>query len=118
MARWLWAVFGILCVGTGIVGIVLPLVPTVPLMILAAFCFARSSDRLHDWLLSHRTFGPYIADWRSHGSIRPTAKRLATVSILLVFGVSLALGVRALVLGFQAAVLGAVLIFIWTRPNA
>ena len=56
---------GALSAGIGLIGIVVPLLPTTPLMILAAACFARSSPRLHDWLWNHRVFGPAIRDWRA-----------------------------------------------------
>ena len=115
--RFFWFSLGILSVGLGIIGVALPLLPTVPFMILAAFCFARSSERLHQWLLTHKQFGPAIEDWRDRGAINPRAKRLATVSIAAVFALSLALGVRPLILGIQAVVLACVLVFIWTRPN-
>lgn len=103
-------------VATGMVGIFLPLLPTVPLMILGAFCFGKSSPRLHRWLIEHPVHGPHIRDWQARGAIRPAAKRLATLSIALAFGVSVLLGVRPVILGIQALVLLAVLIFIWTRP--
>lgn len=115
--RVLWASFGILALCFGTIGIVLPLVPTVPFLLLAAFCFAQSSPAMHDWLLTHRIFGPPIADWRAGGAIRRSAKWMATASIAVVFGISLVLGLGWIVLLIQAHVLGAVLIFIWTRPD-
>ncbi|MDV4144654.1 MULTISPECIES: YbaN family protein [Shimia] len=115
--RFLWAALGILCLLLGLVGVVLPLLPTVPFLLLAAFLFARSSERLHNWLLSHPKLGPPIEDWQSRGAINPSAKRLATVSIVAVFALSLALGLRPLILGIQAVTLSCVLIFIWTRPS-
>ncbi|MEM7522917.1 MAG: YbaN family protein [Pseudomonadota bacterium] len=115
--RPVWLVIGCLCVGLAFIGVVLPLLPTVPFLLLAAFCFARSSDRFHDWLLAHRTFGPLIADWRASGAIRRRAKWLATLSVAAAFGISLALGLKFWVLGVQAAVLICVMIFIWTRPE-
>lgn len=116
--RFVWAILGIICVGLALVGVVLPLLPTVPFLLLAAFFFARSSERLHYWLLSHRTFGPSIEDWQSRGAIRPGAKRAATLSIGLVFGVSLLVRLSIPILAVQAVVLGCVLIFIWTRPTS
>ena len=115
--RPIWFLLGMIALGCGLAGVVLPLVPTVPFLLLAAFFFARSSERMHAWLLSHRTFGPMIEDWTRSGAIRPTAKRLATLSIAAVFLLSLALGLRPLIVGIQAVTLGCVLIFIWTRPN-
>ena len=69
MTRAIWAAFGLLSTGAGIAGIVLPLVPTTPFILLAAFCFARSSPRLEHWILNHRTFGPMIVHWRRHRRI-------------------------------------------------
>ncbi len=116
--RILWLILGLLSFGIGIIGIFVPLLPTVPLIILAAFCFSKSSDRLHNWLLTHRTFGPFIESWRRDGSISKRAKIYATVSVVAVFGLSLILGLKMLVLMIQFIVLGAVLVFIWSRPMA
>ncbi len=115
--RLFWAIVGILSLGLGVVGIVLPLLPTVPFVLLAAFCFARSSERLHAWLLTHQRFGPFIEDWNQRGAISLPVKRLSTLSILVVFAISVALELRPLILGIQAITLGCVAIFIWTRPS-
>ena len=53
--HYLWAGLGLFCVALAMVGVVLPLLPTVPFLLLAAFFFARSSSRLHTWLLTHQT---------------------------------------------------------------
>lgn len=115
--RWLWAALGLLALGLGAIGIFLPLLPTVPFLLLAAFFFARSSERLHNWLLTHRVFGPPIENWNRSGAISRRAKIAASLSILAAFGLSLALGVRPMILGVQAVVLIAVSLFIWTRPE-
>ena len=83
-----WFLLGFVSLALGLIGIAIPLLPTVPFMLLAAFCFARSSDRMHEWLLTHRSFGPMIDDWRSRGAISARAKRLASVSIAAVFALS------------------------------
>lgn len=98
-------------------GIVLPLLPTVPFLLLATFCFARSSERMHNWLVTHPRFGPAITDWQQNGAIGIRAKKLATVSVLIVFAISVAVGLRLPILIIQGVVLGLVLLFIWTRPN-
>ncbi len=116
--RLIWLIGGFISLALGVIGIVLPLLPTVPFMLLAAFCFARGSERIHAWLLSHPIFGPPIEDWNSRGAIRPGAKRLATLSIVAVFLLSVILGVKTTVLIIQAVVLSAVLIFIWSRPSS
>jgi len=117
VTRFLWNVAGLILVGIGIVGAFLPFLPTVVFMLAAAFCFARGSERLHGWLLGHPHFGPPIHDWNRYGAIRRPAKRMALVAIALSFAVSVALGFGAWVLAIQALVLGAVSVFILTRPD-
>ena len=118
LRRPAWLAAGVMCLALGVIGIVVPLLPTVDMVGLAAFCFARSSDRLHDWLLHHSTFGPAIQNWRDHGAISRRAKRLATVSILAAFSLSVALGLGPKILTAQAITLGLVSLFIWSRPES
>lgn len=115
--RPLWLAAGGVALTCGTVGIVLPLLPTVPFLLLAAFCFSRSSDRLHDWLVSHPRLGPPIHDWHMNGAISPKAKRLASLSIAATFLISVALGLDPKILLIQGVTLSAVAIFIWTRPG-
>jgi hypothetical protein len=82
---------GIVCVGLGSAGIVLPLVPTTPFLLLAAACFAKSSDRFHAWLLGHRRFGPVIRNYREKGGI--TRKARAIALSLLWFSMTLEKGI-------------------------
>ncbi|MYM55362.1 YbaN family protein [Thalassovita mangrovi] len=116
--RVIWAILGLISVALGLIGVVLPLLPTVPFMLLAAFFFARSSERLHAWLIEHPTFGPSIVDWQTRGAISSKGKRIATLSIVAVFAIALIMGLRPMLLIIQAITLGAVLTFIWTRPNS
>jgi uncharacterized membrane protein YbaN (DUF454 family) len=74
--------FGCLLVALGFVGIFLPLLPTTPLLLLAALCFDRGSPRFHRLLLEHRLFGPPINDWNKNRIIRPRFKLLACVMII------------------------------------
>ena len=115
--HYLWATLGLFCVALAMIGVALPLLPTVPFLLLAAFFFARSSSRLHNWLISHQTFGPLILDWQTSGAIRPAAKRAATLSVAAVFVLSILVSVPNHVLIIQAVTLGGVMIFIWSRPN-
>lgn len=69
-------------VGLGFVGAFVPIMPTVPFLLLAAACFSRSSPKLHQWLLSRPKFGPALRDWEENRVIRPRAKALATLLIL------------------------------------
>jgi hypothetical protein len=119
--RLVWMICGLASLLLAIAGVVLPLVPTVPFLLLAAYCFARSSETLHDWLLGHPTLGPPIQHWRENGAISRRAKKLATGSIAVAFGISVAfsvaLGLAWWILAIQAVVLAAVLVFIWTCPE-
>ncbi len=117
MIRGFWFILGIIALGFGMAGVPLPLLPTVPFLLLAAFCFAKSSPRLHAWLLEHKIFGPMIKDWQSSGRIRRRAKYMATLTIALAFGLSLIMGLPLRILVIQAAVLSCVMAFIWTRPD-
>ncbi len=116
-ARTLWLCVGLTATGLGLIGVVLPLMPTTVFLILAAYAFARSSPRLHGWLTEHPRFGPLILDWHEHGSINRKAKLMAVAVMALTFGVTWLVGVGNLVLGVQAVVLGAVAAFILTRPS-
>ncbi|MEI6419332.1 MAG: YbaN family protein [Sphingomonadales bacterium] len=117
MRRQLWIAAGCTCVALGAAGVVLPLLPTTPFVLLAAWCFARSSPRLHDWLLAHRLFGPLISNWRQHRAISRTAKRASLASMAAVLGISWVAGVDWHVLAIQAGVLSITAGFILTRPD-
>ena len=112
-----WLVVGSASLCLGAMGLALPLVPTTPFLLLAAFAFARSSDRWHAWLLNHRVFGPIIKDWRRHRAIGSRAKIASVVSMAGVFGLSLALNASAAALTVQAVVLTAAAAFVVSRPS-
>ncbi len=76
--RAFWFAAGCLAVLVGLVGLFLPLLPTVPFLILAAFCFSRSCRRCERWMLEHPRFGPHIRDWREHHAVALRIKQLAT----------------------------------------
>jgi uncharacterized membrane protein YbaN (DUF454 family) len=115
-AKLTWLIIGILSLGLGALGILLPLLPTTPLVLLAAFSFARSSERLHEWLINHDIFGALIDNWRQYGAISHRAKIVSVVSMVVILGISLVAAVPAYVVGIQVVVLGAAATFILTRP--
>lgn len=84
LRRALWLFAGGLSLALGIVGIVVPLLPTTPFVLLAAACFSRGSVRCERWLLTHRVFGPMVRDWRAHRAIPRRARQLAFV--MMAFG--------------------------------
>jgi uncharacterized protein len=63
----------------GAIGIFLPLLPTVPFVLLAAWCFSRGSERWERWMLAHRVFGPIVRDWRATRAVPLRAKQLASL---------------------------------------
>ena len=117
--KYLFIFCGFLFTVIGLVGVVIPLLPTTPFLLLAAAFFARSSPRFHTWILSHPKLGPPIKDWNERGAIGGQAKRLATVFICLnaafpLFIISsVTTPVRVLVGFVTVGVLG----FILSRPS-
>ncbi len=81
VVRSLLVAAGFASVALGVAGIVLPVLPTTPFMLLAAACFARSSPRFHRWLLAHRTFGPTVREWERHRAI-PWKTKLWAIALM------------------------------------
>ena len=79
---------GFCATGLGVLGIFLPVLPTVPLLLMAAACFARSSERFHQWLLSHNRLGPMIKSYTSGQGITLRSKVSAIGMIWIVIPVS------------------------------
>lgn len=89
LARGFYVAAGLACVGLGVLGIFLPLLPTTPFLLLAAACFARSSPRFYAWLLGHPRLGPPIRAWREHRRLPARTKRLGLVLIAVTFTISI-----------------------------
>jgi uncharacterized protein len=115
-ARPLYLAAGWLSLALGVLGLALPLLPTVPFVILAAFCFARSSPKLEAWLLANPSFGPHIIAWRENGAISRKGKWAATFA----FAFSIALAFYFIKWPYYLAPCIAAAItgtWIWTRPD-
>ena len=110
-------VVGFVSLALGGLGIFVPLLPTTPLVLVAAFAFANSSEKLHQWLLDHNVFGPLIHNWRRHRSISRTAKAMSLLSMVVILVISWFAGVAMLVIAVQALILGCAAAFILTRPS-
>lgn len=117
MGRIFWTGMGSAFLALGAIGVLLPLLPTTPFVLLAAFAFARGSPRLRHWLESHPRFGPPIQDWERYGAIAPRAKRLATALMALTLALSLLAGLPLRLLAIQAACLAGAATFVLTRPD-
>ncbi|RPI46903.1 MAG: DUF454 domain-containing protein [Hyphomicrobiaceae bacterium] len=116
-AKTLWLTLGLLATACGVAGIVLPLVPTTPFLLLAAFAFARSSPRLHTWLVTHPRLGPPIDDCRRHGAISRRGKLAAVAVMVATLGFSVATSARAWIILVQAIVLTGAAAFVLSRPS-
>lgn len=86
--RHLWLSAGMLSLVLGFIGIFLPLLPTTPFVLLAAFCFSNGSPRWERWLLAHPHFGPMTRNWRQHRAVPLRAKQLATLMMAVSSAVS------------------------------
>ncbi|MCG3722869.1 DUF454 domain-containing protein [Vibrio cincinnatiensis] len=75
----------------GVLGIVLPLLPTTPFILLSSACFFRSSPKFYHWLHHHRLFGPILINWQQHRAVSKQVKRRGCVFILISFAFSIAI---------------------------
>ena len=114
--RLIWLMVGALALALGAIGIVLPLLPTTPFLLVAAFAFAESSERMHQWLLNHNVFGALIHDWQRHRAISRSAKIASVAAMAAVLIITALHGVPAIVLGVQALVLVPCALFVVSRP--
>lgn len=120
--RWtkpFWFVLGLASLGLGIVGILLPLIPTTGPLLIAAFSFARSSDRMHDWLMNHPRFGKFIRDYREGRGIPMKTKITAVVAMTAAFTYSVGWVVPGLPLKVLVGAIGVwALWFVMSRPTS
>lgn len=115
--RMVWSVVAWTSLGLGLIGVFLPIMPTTPFLIVAAFGFARSNERIHRWLIEHPQLGPPISDWEKYHAISQRAKVTAIVTMLAVFMVSVLIGLNWKLLAIQGTCLAAAALFIATRPT-
>ena len=84
LSRFLWLILGLLFVAIGLIGVVVPGLPTTPLMILAAACFAKSSQRFYDWVIANKMFGHHVKNYSGGRGIPARSKR-AIIPVLWIF---------------------------------
>ncbi len=116
--RIIYHIIGLLMIVLAIIGAILPIMPTVPFLLVASWCFARSSPRFHNWLHSHKVFGPPIKQWEEQGVISPFVKILAVGGMSVGFCSFLLIAKPVLWLTIcTAIVLIAISVYILTRPS-
>lgn len=108
---------GWLALGTGIVGIFVPLLPTTCFVLLSAWCFARSSPRLHSWLRTHRIFGPIVQSWETDRSVPLRAKLAAVGVTALTCSASALIVTKTFVHVILACVVLGVALLMWRLPT-
>lgn len=117
LKRGLFLLVGLSSLALGVIGIVVPLLPSVPFILLAAFCFARSSQTLHRWLMSHPWFSDALKQWQQHRAIRKGLKRRALFFTALSFCLSI-LVVPLLWLKLMLLTMACgLLLFLWKIPE-
>lgn len=115
LGRMLYLTSGSMALALGALGVVLPLLPTTPFILLSAFCFARSAPRAHTWLLRSRLFGPILAEWQEHRAVPHRAKVTAIATVILAFGLTVATAVGSGPGRILLAVLGVALVVFLAR---
>ncbi|GGZ70192.1 inner membrane protein [Lysobacter xinjiangensis] len=115
--RWAWWLLAYAALGLGLIGIVVPGLPTVPFVLLAAFAATRGSSRLHARLLADPRFGPVIRDWQAQGAVSRRAKRLATAMMALAGLVMLLTAPRLWMAVVGIGCMAIVALWLWRRPE-
>ena len=106
IAKILWILLGSFFVMIGAIGAVIPGLPTTLFLILAAACYLRSSQKLYDWLIANKTFGPYLKDYREGKGIPRRAKKIALVMMTIFVGYAVLFALDDLIVRIVVLVLG------------
>lgn len=121
LSRVFWFSLGMIFTGIGLIGVVIPGLPTTPLMILAAACFAKSSQRFYNWILNNRMFGEHVKNYREGNGIPKRSKPviLGTMWAFVLFAVFIAIPESAPEISRNATVILAVIgtVFILRIPS-
>jgi uncharacterized protein len=117
VVRYAYVALGLVCVGLGVVGAFLPVLPTTPFMLVALWAFARSSKRLETWLLEHPRFGPRLIAWRAHRVVPWPVKLTAWGSMLGSLTLMIAGGLSRWAIGGAASVMAIGAIYVARCPS-
>ena len=117
MTRFLWALLAWVSLILGIIGAVLPVMPTVPFILLSAFAATRGSERLRGWLVAHPTFGRAILDWEQNGAVTRKAKWIAS-AMMSISSLSMAyFAPRPWMAAIGIGCMALVTLWLWCRPE-
>jgi len=116
-AQALWRLLALLCVVLGLIGVVVPGLPTVPFLLVAAWAGGRGWPQLEAWLLAHPRHGPHIRRWRDHRAVPRRAKWAASATMLLSTALIAASGAPWWVKLSVPATMAIVALWLWTRPE-
>jgi uncharacterized membrane protein YbaN (DUF454 family) len=116
--KYVHLALGWICVLLGVIGALLPVMPTTVFLILAAFFFNKGSPRIRQWLITHPTFGPPIQNWEDTKSIAPRIKLLAIGMMAVSLTASVIFGLPLKVIIIQSLCMSGASLYILTRPNA
>jgi len=117
LTRLLWIAGGFICVGLGVIGLLVPMMPGVVFLLIAAWCFSRSSERYHAWLLGHPRLGPPIVNWQNNRAISRNNKTVITAMLFSSIVATWLLGAPPIAIALQSTGIACVLLFIWSRPD-
>ncbi|WP_447741207.1 YbaN family protein [Variovorax boronicumulans] len=117
LVRWLLMVFAVLCLVLAAIGVVAPGMPTTVFVLMAAWAAARSSPRLHRWLLNHRLFGPLLRNWENGRTVSRRAKWSATAAMAFCAVVIVLTAHKPWLAGVAIGSMAVVLTWLWRRPE-
>lgn len=117
IAILLWRAFALVCLVLGFVGMFIPVLPTVPFILLAAWAGGRGWPALERWLLAHPTLGPHVHRWREHGAVPRRAKWAASVMMALSAAIVLVSGAPLAVKVLVPLLMAGVATWLWRRPE-
>ena len=115
--RWLLLGFAVLCLVMGLIGVIVPGLPTTVFILMAAWAAARSSPRLYRWLWTHRLFGPLLRNWAQGGKVSRRAKWSAALFMAASAAILWMGGARTWVAAVASACMACVLVWLWLRPE-
>ena len=116
--RYFWLGLGWTCVGLAMVGATMPVMPTVPFLLVAAWAFSKGSPQARAWLFRHEKFGPLLQAWCEHGAVPRAAKVASAVAMAVSYGIIVAVtDFPVWVLVLKGLLFVAIAVFVATRPE-